>query len=76
MRALVDSDLPFSLEIPSQKGMDFSLDHFLGAREWVFIRAWNKQGGWTFIREGHSRAGVSVLEPRPYLHCGDLQLKS
>jgi len=51
------SSPPFSAIFPSislKRGVDLYLDRFLGGRGWTSIRAWNKQGGWTFIYGGLS----------------------
>jgi len=59
--------LPFSLQFPFKKGVDFYLDRFLGGgRGWTSIRARNKQGGWSFIRGGLDRL-------RFYIHDADTQ---
>jgi len=57
IRAVVHPFLPFSLQFPLKRGVDFYLDRFWGVRGRTSIRAWNTQGGWTFI------GGLTTLPP-------------
>jgi len=54
--------------------MYFYLDRFFGwggGPGWISMRAWNKQGGWTFIEGG----GFRVPPPWPFSRLGGPRIR-